>query len=268
MEIIPQNVYKTINGTPSYKSGEWPGKCPSFWKGSKLILKPIFKRDRNAYNEIIRGQKHFPPRYSTEYQYNTGKQLVKPKEHLNTIKSSKRILNPVFTEPKLYVKKILPRPPDQLNSNVNNNNNDKLFDKKKHFPESSKKSLYCKEINVEKVMFRKRRVLSLDQQRNGYDSYLPGDKAYKCVENDNGFFKLEGIVVGSTHRKRKKKTDKLGDVIFFKTLDVNAKVMDPDKLWKSKVYKESLDNDKMYVESLNNWEETYMNKEITEPNVK
>ena len=264
MEIIPQNVYKTINGLPAYKSGEWPGQCPSFWKGSKLILKPILKSNRNAYNEI-RGQKHFPPRYSTEYQYNTGKQLVKTKEHPNIVKSSKRILNPVFTEPKLYVKKLSHRPPDQLNSNVDN---EKLFDKKKHFPESSKRSLCSREINVEKVMFRKRRVLSLDQQRNGFDSYFPGDKTYKCVENDVGFFTLEGLVVGSTHKKRKNKTNKLGDVIFFKTLDVNAKVMDRDKLWKSKVYKETLDNDKMYVESLNNWEETYMNKETTEPNVK
>lgn len=41
MEIVPQHVFTYEDGLPSYKSGEWPLKRPSRWKGSKLILKPI-----------------------------------------------------------------------------------------------------------------------------------------------------------------------------------------------------------------------------------
>ena len=116
-----------------------------------------------------------------------------------------------------------------------------------------------KETKVENIMTRKKRIFDLHQQRNGLVVFNPGDKLYRCVENSPDFFKLEGIVVGSTNQPHTKKTTKKSDDNFYETLDLKVKSLNPEKLWKSKVLRESIENDKNYVESLANWETNILN---------
>ena len=75
------------------------------------------------------------------------------------------------------------------------------------------------------------------------------------MENSTDFFKEGGLIVGSTNRINYNKTTRKGDDNFYQTLDLNVKVLNDDKLWKSKVLKESLDMDQNYVANLNKWEE-------------
>ena len=63
LEIVPQHTYSYGDGVPAYKSGEWYGSKPNHFIGSKLILKPI-KRPEKEFK--IGHSIHFPPKYSEE----------------------------------------------------------------------------------------------------------------------------------------------------------------------------------------------------------
>lgn len=254
MAIIPQHVYRYEDNLPAYKSGEWPGKRSSFWKGSKLILQPLSSSNVNVLTRL-RGQKHFPPRYSTEYVHKNGKRLIEPIVHPDVFKPSKRYIEPIYSEPKVYPRNIGKRPQDQINGA---SEDARLFEPKRHFPHMHKVGMSVDEVSVESMMTRKKRILNLSQQRNGFDVYCPGEKLYKCVENDVDFFKLEGIVVGSTHAPRHKRTQAKGEDNFYGTLDTEMKILNRDKIFKYKMQNERLDTDKSYVLSLGNWDESHL----------
>ena len=246
LEIIPQNVYTYGDGIPAYKSGEWPGSRSSRFQGSKLILKPISNNEKPfKLGHLV----HFTPKYSKEYKFIPCRRKLYPIPHEDFFKPSRRYIVPKYSEPKTYHRSISRRPPEQINSEIIS----PLFPKKiRVFPPGQDEK---KEWMVENSMTRKKRILSLYEQRNKMFDTNPGDKNYKCVENSPDFFKEGGLIVGSTNRMNYNKTTRKGDDNFYQTLDLGIKVLNDDKLWKSKINKENMDMDKNYVVNLNKWEE-------------
>ena len=200
------------------------------------------------------GQRHFPPRLSDEYVYKPEKRLVKPFVHDDSFKPSKKYIEPKYTESKKYKKNLKICPLDQIDGGFEEA---PMFVTKRHY--KMEELFKPKETKVENIMTRKKRIFDLHQQRNGLVVFNPGDKLYRCVENSPDFFKLEGIVVGSTNQPHTKKTTKKSDDNFYETLDLKVKSLNPEKLWKSKMLRESIENDKNYVESLANWETNILN---------
>lgn len=251
LEVVPQRIYKDSSGIPAYKSGEWIGSRPNHFYGSKLILKPIIKqRDPN----ILGHNKHFPPQYSTEYQFKPSIHLSPAPNTLDSsinIRSGKRILHPIFTSEKSYPRNISNRPKDTINSYYIA----PLFPSKgrRFSPINDHKECY-----IENLMTRKKRLYCLEDVRNKMVCNNPGDKNYKVVEHSPGFFLMEGLVVGSTNALRVKKTTKLGDDNFFKTLDLNIKVLDDKKIYDNKVKMEEKEFDEKYVGNLSEWEKNYL----------
>ena len=246
MEIIPQHTYTYGDGLPAYKSGEWPGSRSSRFIGSKLILKPITKPQKDFY---ICNARHFPQKYSEEYKFKKGLKLVPPFLHEDIYKPKKRPLKPINTEPKIYSRNRSFRPQDTIFSP-----NCKIYP----FLQRKKKFLNLEhvltEYNIENVMNRKKRINSLEEQRNYMKSCKPGDKNYTCVENSPDYYKMEGLIVGSTHRINIKKSHAKGGDNFYSTLDLNLKIMNRNKIWTTKELMESIQFDKKYVKELNNWE--------------
>ena len=58
-----------------------------------------------------------------------------------------------------------------------------------------------KESVLEKVISSKKRIQTISEMRGGYPLASLGDKNYKAVEYDPGFFNAGGLIVGSTNRK-------------------------------------------------------------------
>ena len=246
MEIIPQHTYTYGDGLPAYKSGEWPGSKPSHFIGSKLILKPILKPQKDFY---ICNSRHFPPKYSDEYKFKKGLKLVSPFLHEDIYKPKKRPLQPINTEPKTYKRNRSFRPKDTIFDP-----NCKIYP----FLQRKKKIMslgnILTEYNIENVMNRKKRINSLEEKRNYMKNCKPGDKNYTCVENSPDYYKMEGLIVGSTNRINIRKTQPKGGDNFYRTLDVNLNIMDRNKIWSVKQLMESIKFDKDYVKDLNNWE--------------
>ena len=246
MEIIPQHTYTYGDGIPAYKSGEWPGSKPSRFIGSKLILKPIQKPQKDFY---ICNSRHFPPKYSEEYVFKKGVKLIPPFIHEDNNKPKKRPLKPIQTETKIYIR------------NRSNNPKDNILDPNaKEYPllQTKKRVKHLNgsltEYNIEDTMTRKKRIFSLGEQRNYMKNCKPGDKNYTCVENSPDFYLMEGLIVGSTNRLNINKTQRKGEYNFYRTMDVNLKIMNRNKIWHVKELMESLKFDKAYVKELNNWE--------------
>ena len=104
-------------------------------------------------------------------------------------------------------------------------------------------------------MTRKKRILSLYEQRNKMVNSNPGDKTYKIVDNSPDFFKDGGLIVGSTNRIHYNKTTRRGEDNFYQTLDLNIKTLNDDKIWENKLINENIALDKTYVQNLNQWEQ-------------
>ena len=111
------------------------------------------------------------------------------------------------------------------------------------------------EWGVEKKMTRKKRILSLYEQRNSMINTNLGDKTYKVVDNSPDFFKDGGLIVGSTNRINYNKTTRRGEDNFYQTLDLDVKVLNENKIWNKKLENENLNVDQEYVKNLNQWEE-------------
>ena len=246
LEIIPQNVYTYGDGIPAYKSGEWPGSRSSRFQGSKLILKPISNNEKPfKLGHLV----HFTPKYSKEYKFIPCRRKLYPIPHEDFFKPSRRYIVPKYSEPKIYHRSISRRPPEQINSEIIS----PLFPKKiRVFPPGQDEK---KEWMVENSMTRKKRILSLYEQRNGMINSNLGDKTYKNVDNSPDFFKEGGLIVGSTNRINYNKTTRKGEDNFYQTLDLDIKVLNSDKIWNKKLENENLFVDKEYVKNLNQWEE-------------
>ena len=245
LEIIPQHTYSYGDGIPAYKFGEWPGSKSSHFKGSKLILKPI-PRPEKPFK--LGHSVHFPQRYSEEYKFIPSRKILHPIHHEEINKPLKKYIIPKFTSPKVYPRNINKRPPEQMNSEFIA----PLFQKKirAQIPAHIER-----EWGLESRMNRKKRILSLYEQRNEMINSNPGDKNYKIVDNSADFFKEGGLIVGSTNKINYNKSTRRGEDNFYQTLDLNIKILNDDKIWQNKLTKESLNSDKNYVNNLNQWEE-------------
>ena len=246
MKIIPQHTYTYGDGVPAYKSGEWPGSKSSRFFGSKLILKPIQKPYKDFY---ICNSRHFPPKYSDEFVFKKGLKSIPPYIHDDIYKPKKRPLEPIKTEPKFYIRNRSFRPKDNiLNPNAKEY---PLLQKKKRVNHLGQT---LTEYYVEDTMNRKKRIFSLGEQRNYMKNCKPGDKNYTCVEYSPDFFLMEGLTVGSTNRININKTKRKGQDNFYETMDLNIKLLNPNKVYNTRVLMDSLRFDKTYVKELNNWE--------------
>jgi hypothetical protein len=266
LEIVPSPVYRLENGIPAYKAGEWEGIKPNHFERTRLLLKQI----RNNNNPKI---SHRPliHKSSSEYVFKPSKKEVKSYlENISkrrALKSGKRYIPekskiiPKFRYGSINPKRI--RPVDNFTTgsiilpaiSLKNNENSK-FSRNISFSSSS-------EANIESMMNRKKRIYSLDQQRNYYQRVNPGDKNYRYVEHLPDFYKEGGLIVGSTNRIRiTDNFNKLRNNIY-QTMDLNIKSLDVSKLWKSKVKQEKENNDLEYVNKLELWEKMYVNEEET-----
>jgi len=246
VEIIPQKNFSYGDGVPAYKSGEWPGSKPSRFGGSKLILKQI----RPPQKDFVLGHSiHFPPRYSKEYKFVPGRKILKPIIHSEVYKPKKRPLKPEYSSSPVYHRNIGNRPKDQFFSNSIT----PMFQSKKRIDFSRYDSK--NEYEIETVMNKKKRILSLNEQRNKMIICNPGDKNYKCVENSTNFFKEGGLIVGSTNRINYNKSNRIGEDDFYQTLDLGIKILNRDKIWDIRLKNENLTQDQNYVANLNKWEE-------------
>ncbi len=246
MEIIPQKVYTYGDGLPAYKSGEWPGSRPNHFIGSKLILKPIKKFEKDFY---ICNSRHFPQKYSEEYKFKKSLKSIPPYIHEDIYKPKKRPLKPILTEAKIFIRNRSFNPKDNF---CNPNAKEYPLLQKKKKVQNSEQAL--NEYNIEEIMTRKKRIFSLEQQRNFFKTGKPGDKNYTCVENSPNYFKMEGLVPGSTNRINMRKTQRKGEDNFYHTMDLNIKILNQNKIYVMKELIESLNNDKKYVKELNIWE--------------
>lgn len=268
LEVVPQHIHVEEGGIPAYKSGEWPGIRPNHFLGSKLILKPIKKPEK----EFKLGHSvHFPARYSEEYKFRPIRRKLNPLEHSNIYRPSKRIIVPVYTEPNVYPPHISDNHPmDQLNSN----DIYPLFQKKMKIIDKPVRD-YANAINednneyyVEDIMNKKQRVNCLSQEPNSKIHHNPGDKPYKIVDNSKDFFKEGGLIVGSTNRINYNKTMKKGEDNFYQTLDLSVKILDQKKVWDNKVIAENKENDKNYVANLTKFDKNTFGEEDSEDETK
>lgn len=272
LEIISSPLYNLENGEPAYKSGEWEGIKPNHFGRTRLLLKQI--RDNDKPNSII-FKKRYIHKSSSEYVFKPSKKQVK--SYLENIEKMRNLrtgrkkidLNNFNNIHKLYkISNINPkrrRPKDNFTSNSiilpiikkDDNSNQKIMS----FSSST-------EINIENMMNKKKRIYSLEQQRNYYKKINPGDKNYRYAEHSPDFFKEGGLIVGSTNKIRiTDNFNKLRNNIY-QTMDLNIKSLDANKLWKSKVKKEKEKSEEEYVSKLEQWEKKYIKENNTANNNK
>lgn len=255
MEVIKQKVH-LVNDQPAWKSGEWPGVNPSHWKSSKMILKPFNFSNGNTYSKIyfldeFSHRKNFIQAYAKLSEAKDYKPHKKCLTHtiikyddLNPKKHGLKYIEPHYTEPKTYERKML-------------SYNIKIIEEK---PQKKQTVERCTISNpdyfVDEIMGKKKRLNSVLERRNFHPLISPGDKIYKNVEYQPGFFKLEGLVVGSTNRYNYNKSSPLKADNFYETLDLKIPSLDPNKLWKNKLVQERIKNDSNYVKrSVQDWED-------------
>ena len=269
IEVIPSPVYLLEGGIPSYKAGEWEGIKPNHFGRTRLLLKQI-RKNENPPNKF--SHKRTIHKSSSEYIFRPSKKQVKSYlENINkrnNLKSGRKYIHPDYYKKFHKISKFFRVNPPRDNPATSNSiilpkisikNDISHMDKKVSFSTS------C-ETNVESMMNKKKRIYSLEQQRNYYKEVNPGDKNYRYAEHSTDFFKEGGLIVGSTNKIRiTDNYNKLKNNIY-QTMDLNIKSLDNDKLWKSKVQKEKEKNEIEYVLNLEQWEKRYCKIDETKNN--
>ena len=268
LEIIPSPVYRLENGIPAYKSGEWEGIKPNHFGRTRLLLRQIRNND-NPLNKFP--HKRIIQKSSSEYVFKPSKKQVKSYleniEKLRNKKTGLRCIDPksfnkinkIYKLSTINPKRIKPK--DNFTSNSINLPMISL--KKVDTPNFQRNISFSSstEMNIEAMMNKKKRIISLDQQRNYYKKVNPGDKNYRYAEHSPDFFKEGGLIVGSTNKIRiTDNFNKLRNNIYM-TMDLNIKSLDADKLWENKAKKEREKREEDYVINLEQWEKQYV-KEI------
>ena len=254
LKIIPAPIFKDFNGIPAYKSGEWPGIRPNHFERTRLMIKQLRKKinyERKSSSIYI------PEKKSAEYIFKPCLKLVK--SYIDNLKLQHRIDkgrrhefelkqtaetydHNLFFGRKRHKDKIL------SHSLILPKLKEKTQRRKTNFVKSSS------EINIEKIMNRKRRINSLEQQRNYYKIINRGDKNYRYVDCTEDFFKKGGLIPGSTNIIRYSENyNKIKNNIY-EHMDLNVKSLDTDKIWDNKLEKEREENEIDYVYNLENWD--------------
>ena len=268
LEIIPSPVYRLENGIPAYKSGEWEGIKPNHFGRTRLLLKQI-RDNNNPLNKFP--HKRIIHKSSSEYVFKPSKKQVKSYleniEKVRSLKSGRRYIDPNHFNNIQKVYKISNINPRRIRPKDNFKSNSIILPmislKKEEIPKYNKNISFSSstEMNIENMMNRKKRINSLEQQRNYYKRINPGDKNYRYAEHSPDFYKEGGLIVGSTNKIRI--TDnfhKLRNNIY-QTMDLNIKSLDHSKLWKNKLKQESDINDNNYVHKLELWEKIYVRED-------
>ena len=251
---IPQKQY-LIDKIPAGKYGEWPGIKPNHWKGSIKIIRPLnINRilDDGIY-EIEKNRRHFKEQYGFEKPYKFQKRLFSAsnfkhedrKEGIKPIKFRPTPIKTAFERrhfPQNYGKEKIP-----FYRGI-----------KTFFPNGQ--TLTLKEISLEKMIGRKKRILNIQQQRNGMKLRSPGDKYYRTAEQFPTYYKDGGLIPGSTIAINYNRTQSRKAYNFYETLELKKPILDRKKLWENKLKQEELDFDKNYVEkNILKWEKNILN---------
>ena len=258
MEIEYKEINKKqylIDNIPAGKYGEWPGIKPNHWKGSIKIIRPVQVNrilDDGVY-QIEKNRKHFKEKFGFEQPYKNQKRLFSAinfkyedkKEGLKPIKFIPAPIKTAFDRKHFPQKYGVERIPFYKGI-------------KTYYPNGQCSSF--KETTLEKQMGGKRRVLSIEQQRNGMKMRVPGDKFYRTSEQFPTYYKEGGLIPGSTNSINYNKTQSRKAYNFYETLDLTKHTLDRNKLWENKIKKENFDFDKNYVEKIIlNWEKNILN---------
>lgn len=212
-----------------FKSVENSNRVSSL-KKTKIILKPIIKpqikQNVNFSIKIPDGLKRFVPQ--------------KQKSNIIINRSNPSIFYKNYTSKK---KNLLPLLYKKNNVNIISKPFGRL------------------EYDLENEITRKKRINSLEEQRNFIKLANPGDKNFRYAEQSPDFFKQEGLIVGSTNSNKKSNEVRKKISNIYETMDLNVKILDDRKKWKFKIKNEALKYDCDYVNNLNNWENEYINKD-------
>ena len=111
--------------------------------------------------------------------------------------------------------------------------------------------------DIEAELQRKARVLDYYDKRNGISAASLGDKPYKHTTFAADFYKVPGLIAGSTNKQYKRNAARKKQIDF--TIDKNAKwPMRPQKVWSDRVREEARQDDLTQVLEANKWEETVL----------
>ena len=256
LKIIPAPLYKDNNGIPAYKNGEWPGIKSNHFDRTRLMLRQIRK---NPNYERKLSYRHIEEKPSKEYIFRPSLKLVK--SYLENLKNQRQIIqgrkhdidfskiisdtydNNLFFGHKRYKNSIL------ANSLILPKIKENKIKKRQINMIHS-----LSEINVERAMNRKKRINSLEQQRNFFKINNQGDKNYRYADCSENFFKEGGLIPGSTNKIRiSENYNKIKNNIY-EYMNLNVKSLDVDKIWDNKIKRERQEDEKQYVLNLENWE--------------
>ena len=256
LKIIPAPLYKDNNGIPAYKSGEWPGIKSNHFDRTRLMLRLIRK---NPNYERKLSYRHIEEKPSKEYIFRPSLKLVK--SYLENLKNQRQIIqgrnhdidfskitsdtydNNLFFGHKRYKNSILAN--SLILPKIKEN---KLKKRQINMIHS------LSEINVERAMNRKKRINSLEQQRNFFKINNQGDKNYRYADCSENFFKEGGLIPGSTNKIRiSENYNKIKNNIY-EYMNLNVKSLDVDKIWDNKIKRERQEDEKQYVLNLENWD--------------
>ena len=259
VQILSSPLYRDENGVPAYKSGEWEGSKPNHFGRTRLLLKPILKNGN--YQPKI-SHKPITQKKSLEFIFKPSKKPVI--SYFKNIEAKQLKPSRKYIDPTIYRKNSKPsniksvsinslKPKDNFNSS--SIVLPKISIKKSIKIEKDKNINYCSsDLNLESMMNEKKRILTLDAQRNYFKKISPGDKNYRYSECSPDYYKESGLIVGSSNRIRiSGNYNKLKNDIY-KTMDLNVKSLDANKLWKNKIKKERENSEIDYVSKLEQWE--------------
>jgi hypothetical protein len=273
VQILSSPVYRDENGVPAYKSGEWEGSKPNHFGRTRLLLKPILK---NGNYQPKPSHKPINEKKSLEFIFKPSKKPVISyfkNIEAKQLKPSRKYIDPTIFRKNDKSSNIKSVSISSLKPKDNFNSSSivlpKISIKKSNKIERDKNNNlnYCSsDLNLESMMNKKKRILTLDAQRNYFRKISPGDKNYRYSECSPDFYKEGGLIVGSSNRIRiSDNYNKLKNDIY-KTMDLNVKSLDVNKLWKNKVKKERENSEIDYVSKLEQWEKEYINEDENKDN--
>ena len=260
LKIIPSPLYKDSNGIPAYKSGEWPGIKPNHFERTRLMIKQLRKK---LDYERKSSSRYIPEKRSNEYMFKPSLKLVK--SYLENVRKQHQI------------DKGRKHEFDCLNKISDTYDNNLFFTRKRKLEKIKSSSLILpklkkeiktrnlvlyrslSELNVEKAMTRKKRINSLEQQRNYYNIVNPGDKNYRYAECSENFFKEGGLIPGSTNILRYSENYNQIKNNIYEHMDLNVRSLDTDKIWNNKLERERKEREMRYVLNLENWDTRNVN---------
>jgi len=260
LKIIPSPLYKDSNGIPAYKSGEWPGIKPNHFERTRLMIKQLRKK---LDYERKSSSRYIPEKRSNEYMFKPSLKLVK--SYLENVRKQHQI------------DKGRKHEFDCLNKISDTYDNNLFFTRKRKLEKIKSSSLILpklkkeiktrnlvlyrslSELNVEKAMTRKKRINSLEQQRNYYSIVNPGDKNYRYAECSENFFKEGGLIPGSTNILRYSENYNQIKNNIYEHMDLNVRSLDTDKIWNNKLERERKEREMRYVLNLENWDTKNVN---------